>query len=108
MADFIIGNKPAMAPVLPPDHFYTRARSWKIFLNAFAPVLASKDNYLVEPCDVPKDADPHDWWTIVDYAPDAPRLYITAGIAHANRLGCIRCHRPWGGNADDHPLYLYR
>lgn len=63
---------------------------------------------LIDKQDVPPDASYRDWWTIVDYAPNSNRLYLVPGFAHANRLGFIKCLRPWGGNADDHPLYLYQ
>lgn len=97
----------AIAQILPPQREYVRARGWKVFLNTFGPV-ATKNGFITEAEEVPKDADPRSWWTIVDYAPDSSRLYIVPGFAHANRLGFIRCLHPWGGNADDHPLYLYQ
>ncbi len=78
-----------------------------MFLDTFKPVPIGDKAYLVEPEDVPKDANARHWWTIVDYVPDAARLYIVPGFARANRLGLIRCAVAWGGNSDDHPLYVY-
>jgi hypothetical protein len=98
----------ATAPVLPPGHSYVRARSWKAFQTTFAPVEVRSGSYLVEPEDVPKGASFRDWWTVVDYDPTSNRLYLVPGFARANRLGFVQCLRPWGGNADDHPLYLYQ
>lgn len=99
--------RPSMAAVLPPDHGYVRARSWKMFRRTFHPLEGTPGHFMLQPEDIPEGADPREWWTVVDYAPDTPRLYLTAGFARANRLGVVRCLYPWGGNADDHPLYLY-
>lgn len=98
----------AIAPVLPPEVQFARARSWKMFLETFRPLAVRDNNYLVEPEDVPEDPDARHWWTIVDYVPDSPRLYIVPGFTRTNRLGCIQCALPWGGNPDDHPLYVYQ
>lgn len=94
-------------PILPPARDYVRARGWRMFLNTFGPV-ATRNGFIVEAEDIPKDADPRSWWTVVDLAPDSNRLYLVPGFAHVNRLGFVRCLHPWGGNADDHPLYLYQ
>lgn len=96
------------APILPPDHAYVRARPWKVFSETFAPLEVGHNNYIVEPMDIPKGADFRLWWTVVDYAPESQRFYIAPGFHHSNRIGCIQCLRPWGGNADDHPLYVYQ
>lgn len=97
----------ATAPILPPERDYVRARGWRMFLNTFGPV-ATRNGFIAEAEEVPKDADHRSWWTVVDYAPDSNRLYLVPGFARANRLGFVRCLHPWGGNADDHPLYLYQ
>jgi hypothetical protein len=100
--------RPSTAPVLPPEHSFARARSWKIFRRTFHPLEVTPDSFMLQPEDIPEHADPREWWTVVDYAPDTPRLYLTAGFTRANRLGVVRCLHPWGGNADDHPLYIYQ
>jgi hypothetical protein len=94
--------------VAPPARTYARARSWKMFHALFAPICQANGEYLHEPEDVPKDADPRHWWTVVDLEPSRPVLYLEPGLHRANRLGHVRCERPWSGNADDHPLYVYQ
>lgn len=96
------------APILPPEREYARARPWKEFHNTFAPVEVGTNDYIVEPCDVPKGTDRRLWWTVVDYAPDSNRFYVVPGFRYVNRLGYVQCLRPWGGNPDDHPLYVYQ
>lgn len=93
--------------IAPPARTYTRARSWRIFQTLFAPIPTPLGSYLRYPEDVPKDADPRRWWTVVDYDPNGPYLHLVPGVTRTNRLGVITCANAWDGNAQRHPLYVY-
>lgn len=95
------------APVMPPATLPLRALSWKRFESLYAPVRRSAAGLLWEPCEVPADADARYWWTVVDHVPGRHRLYLVPGFRRANRLGHVCCAVPWGGEADQHPDYVY-
>ncbi|CEJ88090.1 hypothetical protein HYPGJ_31587 [Hyphomicrobium sp. GJ21] len=85
-----------------------RARPWKHFVKAFLPVRTAKgEDYLVEPDEVPPGANERYWWTVVDFDPNGPRLYLVAGFSKVNRLGYVECLRPWPSKFDN-PLYTFR
>lgn len=90
---------------------HSRARSWNMFLKLFRPIVHPNQrftSYLVMEAHLPKDADEHYWWTIVDIEERFDRpYYLEAGIHRANRIGLVRCANPWGGNWEDHPRYVY-
>ena len=92
----------------PPGKTYSRARTFNSFCATFAPKLQANGQYLIEPDDVPADADPRLWWTIVDHDPSGSAFYLEPGFRRANRLGHVVCERAWGGSPDDHPLYIFR
>lgn len=97
-----------MTITIPPSQrSYKRARTWNMFCSLFAPIRQTNGNYLIEPWDVPKDAEHTHWWSIVDLNPNGRRFYLQPGIDRTNRIGLVRCERAWGGEAEAHPDYLY-
>lgn len=95
-----------MTPVMPPRHVYRRARRWETFEKLFQPIARDNGTVLWEPWEVPKDADPHEWWTLLDPMTSG-QLYLAAGFHFVNRLNYVRCAVRWGGDRSDHPEYLY-
>jgi hypothetical protein len=90
--------------VMPPQRPYTRARSRRIFNQLFSP---RENGRLHEVDELPTEPDEHHWWTAVDLAPDTNSLYLLPGFRLVNRLGFVETTHAWGGDADQHPLYLY-
>jgi len=93
--------------IAPPKHAYKRARTWNMFRTLFAPIVQANGRYLVEPWEVPKDADHTRWWTIVDLDPNGRTFYLRPGFHHANRIGLVHCERAWGGQAEDHTDFIF-
>lgn len=95
-----------MTVIMPPPHIYRRARRWETFEKLFQPIQREDNTVLWEPWEVPKDADPREWWTLLDPMTSG-QLYLAAGFHFVNRLNYVRCAVAWGGERDDHPEYLY-
>lgn len=91
--------------VMPPEREYQRARSRKIFFRLFKP--KNECALLQQPSDLPADPNEHHWWTVVDLDPNGQRLYLLPGFRLVNRLGFVETEHAWGGDADDHPPYVY-
>ena len=94
-----------MTDIMPPKHQYKRPRSWETFERLFDPIPLDDDTLLWQIGEVPKDADPHHWWTILD--PSTDKLYLAAGFHFVNRFGYVKCKNRWGGDPNDHPDYIY-
>ncbi len=90
--------------VAPPKRCYRRPRRWETFEKLFEPIERDGGTVLWYPGEVGPDPDPHDWWTVLDCD---GRLLLAAGFHFVNRFAFIRCARPWGGEPNDHPEYLY-
>lgn len=95
-----------MNPVMPPTRVYRRARRWETFDALFSPIKRADGSLIWEPWEVPKDADYHFWWTVLDPMTSG-QFYLSAGFHWVNRLGYVQCAIPWGGDWHDHPEYLY-
>lgn len=91
-------------PVMPPNRQFKRARSWKIFDRLFAPTRHNGETIYWAIGEVPKGEDPRRWWTILEF--DGV-MYLRPGFHFVNRFGYVQCANPWGGEAEDHPDYLY-
>lgn len=95
--------------IMPPGKVFKRARGRASFDALFVPVKnpnSRQDEYLWDAGDIPRDADRRYWWTVVDVGPDPP-FQLEAGIHRVNRIGLVQCINAWGGNAADHPNYIY-
>lgn len=90
--------------VLPPKRGYHRPRRWETFEKLFDPIFRADDSLLWYPGEVGFDPDPRYWWTVLDCD---GRLLLAAGFHFVNRVGFIRCTRPWGGEPMEHPEYFY-
>ena len=99
-------DRKCITAVMPPRHEYRRARRWETFNRLFAPIRRDHGSLIWEPWEVPKDADPHEWWTVLDPM-SRGSLYLAAGFHFVNRLGYVQCAVPWGGDWAEHPEYLY-
>jgi hypothetical protein len=91
--------------VMPPTRRFKRARHWQTFERLFQPLPLGDGSLIRDPAMLPQDADPRYWWTVLD--PMTGTLYLTAGFHRVNRLGYICCANPWGGDAHEHPEYIY-
>lgn len=94
-----------MTDIMPPKHQYTRARRWETFERLFKPIEKEHGDIVWPIGSVPKDADPHHWWTLTD--PMTGTLCLSAGFHFVNRLGYVQCENRWGGDCIDHPEYIY-
>jgi len=94
-----------MTDIMPPKHKFTRARRWETFERLFKPITHEDDSLIWQVGSVPKDADPHHWWTVLD--PMTGTLYLAPGFHFVNRLGYIRCENRWAGDQLQHPEYIY-
>lgn len=92
--------------VQPPRRIFSRTRRWATFCKQFAPVALKAGLYLREMSEVPTDTDPHHIWTVLDPM-DGGHFYLAPGFHLVNRMGFILCANRWGGEADDHPSYVY-
>jgi hypothetical protein len=54
--------------------------------------------------DVPTDADPRHWWTVLGCD---GRLLLAPGFHVVNRFAYILCRNAWGGETNAHPDYRY-
>mgnify|MGYP001308228673 CR=1 FL=1 len=91
--------------IMPPERQYKRARSRKTFFRLFIP--KSGCPLIQQPSDLPPDPDERHWWTVIDLDPNGQHLYLLPGFRFANRLGFVETERAWGGDADEHPPYVY-
>ncbi len=79
--------------VMPPGQHFRRVRTRATFNALFVPIKnanSRQDDFLWDGTDVPRDSDPHYWWTVVDVGPDRP-FQLEAGIHRVNRIGLVRC-----------------
>ncbi|TKW61191.1 MAG: hypothetical protein DI628_00745 [Blastochloris viridis] len=79
-----------------------RAGSWTQFEKRFEPQPAPSHDFIWEPWEVPKDADWHFWWTLVES--DHGHLYAVPGYRFINRFGYIHTRQKW---QDETREYLY-
>lgn len=97
----------ALPPIMPPKRLPARPRPFDVFVELFEPI--DRDGYgriIWQAQDIPEDADPREWWTIVD-GDTGDRTFLMPGFRRVNRLGYIRCAARWGGEASDHPIYRF-
>lgn len=91
--------------VMPPARSYRRSRRWETFEKLFVPIARDADGSLLwEPWEVPSDANPRYWWTVLDCD---GRLILSAGFRFVNRLNFVVCTNAWGGECAAHPEYRY-
>ena len=91
-----------MLTLMPPTRVFRRARRWETFEKLFQPIARENGTVLWEPWEVPTDADPREWWTLLDPMTSG-QLYLAAGFHFVNRLNFVRCAVRWGGERSDHP-----
>jgi len=97
-------TQPAPLFVDPPKRTFRRPRRSETFEKLFNSLEHHDGSPIYEPWEVPKDADGRYWWTVLDCD---GRLLLAAGFHFVNRIGYIKCERPWGGEWSDHPEYFY-
>lgn len=95
-----------LAAILPPATSFKAHRRWDTFVKLFQPELGDLRDGYVDTDNVPPDADPHLWWTIIDPC-DGTEMYLAPGFHFANRFGFVECAVPWGGAPEDHPTYAW-
>ncbi|WP_414463309.1 hypothetical protein [Hyphomicrobium sp. DY-1] len=91
-------------PVMPPAKKSARALPRRLFDQRFAPI--PKRPHDITHDRAPAGADERHWWTVVT-GPLSATWHIYPGIGHGEDEQYIQCRRPWGGNAADHPHYVY-
>lgn len=83
----------------------TRCGSWRTFERRFVPMPAPNHDLLWDiGGEVPKDADPHYWWTVLDCE---GRINLSPGFRFVNRIAFIRCAVPWTADDERQPDYRY-
>ena len=84
----------------------TRCGSASTFERRFQPIIQNEEDgsVIVEPWDVPPDADYRYWWTVVD---GGDKLYVGPGFHFVNRIGYIQCEKPWSDDDLKQPDYVY-
>jgi len=84
-----------------------RARSWFYFFFEFLPIMGPDNQYMRKPGELPADADPRYWWSVIVYDAYTYRLHLKAGVHHPNAEGYVFCYNWWGGLPEQQDTYLY-
>lgn len=93
-----------MIIVPPPKRSFIRPRTWETFEALFQPIISDDGTVLRERWEIPGEADPRYWWTVLDCD---GRLLLAAGFRFVNRFAFVACRKAWGGERDEHPNYRY-
>jgi hypothetical protein len=93
----------AGAPIMPPAEKPARALQRRVFDKQFKPMALRHGDVLRE--SLPAHPHEHHWWTAVPALREGD-WHIHAGIFLRDGHFYIKCRNPWGGRAEDQPVYV--
>lgn len=94
------------APVMPPATLRKRALPFKLFKERFQPIARQHGEIARDLTDLPADPLDRQWWTL-ETGNLSETWYLRPGIFYRVGTQYVRCRNPWGGEAHQHPPYVY-